>query len=401
MTCVLSVQGMNGGLLNSSPWPSFRGDANNFGRSIHIGPQTNYLKWVFTSQYSVSTSPSIGVNGTLYFGSGSNVVAISSAGKFLWSFLTQGNVIYAPSISNDGNIYVAGGVTIYALFANGTMRWNFFAPNFIYGTIAVACDGSIRVIDKNNGGYLYAFSSKGNMIWKRSIYALSIDMVIDSNSTVYLTDFNVRAFKALNATGGLTWTSLGIISGSLQTFSRDLAGTFYLQDTNAAVKLVAISRNTGIVKWNFEVANVQTSTSCAIAPDGTIYIGGYISQTYPYPNYVYAIDNNGTLKWTYTYSPSVAGTSIVPSSIVVGGDGTIYVSSNLVIYALTSEGSLVWQHNIVAYKDSLVIGSDGTLYVIGQSGISNLFAFHDPLPTASPTVRPSTPTSQPSGQPTG
>ena len=95
-----------------------------------------------------------------------------------------------------------------------------------------------------------------------------------------------------------------------------------------------------------------------------------------FPSSFYAINPDGTLKWSY-----LAGDGI-HSSPAIGSDGTIYVGSDdYFIYALNPDGTLKWSYETGAeVKSSPAIGSDGTIYVGGDdidiSTIGYLYAIN-------------------------
>ena len=63
--------------------------------------------WRYTAGTSVNTAGSIGVDGTVYFGSDdSYVYALNSAGALKWRFETGGRVSSSPVIGPDGTVYV-------------------------------------------------------------------------------------------------------------------------------------------------------------------------------------------------------------------------------------------------------------------------------------------------------
>ena len=70
-------------------------------------------------------------------------------------------------------------------------------------------------------------------------------------------------------------------------------------------------------------------SSPAIGADSTIYVGFY------HDNSLYAINPDGTLKWSYQTG------GYVDSSPAIGTDGTIYVGSNdYYLYAIQGLGPL-------------------------------------------------------------
>ena len=91
----------------------------------------------------------------------------------------------------------------------------------------------------------------------------------------------------------------------------------------------------------------------AIAEDGTIYFGVIYGN-----GYLYAMNPNGTIKWTYPTGGDIY------SSPAIGDDGTIYVGSgSKTIHAIYPNGTRKWVFNTnhVVYS-SPAIGPDGTIY---------------------------------------
>lgn len=112
------------------------------------------------------------------------------------------------------------------------------------------------------------------------------------------------------------------------------------------------SANSGKMIWNFTTgSNVRSSP--AIGSDGTIYVGSGDDK-------VYAINPNGTEKWSF-----LTGDNIVESSPAIGSDGTIYIGSDDdKLYAIYPDGTEKWNFTTGAeIWSSPAIGSDGTIYV--------------------------------------
>ncbi len=118
------------------------------------------------------------------------------------------------------------------------------------------------------------------------------------------------------------------------------------------------------IKWKYDTGNVIYYSSPAIASDGTIYVGDVGSGDITMG--LYAINQDGTLKWKYEISNPV----FTPA---VGSDGTIYVQDNTAtLYAVAEDGTEKWSyplstsHNVG--QSAPAIGSDDTIYV-GADGI--------------------------------
>ena len=78
-----------------------------------------------------------------------------------------------------------------------------------------------------------------------------------------------------------------------------------------------------------------------------------------YPNYLYAINPNGSLKWKFTTGGWIC------SSPTIGSDGTIYVGSgDHYLYAINPDGTLKWKFKTGnSIYSSVAIAQDGTIFV--------------------------------------
>jgi outer membrane protein assembly factor BamB len=118
------------------------------------------LKWSFDTGDGVESSPAIGPDGTIYFGSyDQHLYAITDNGSeavLKWAFPTNGQIDGSPTVDGDGVIYFGSrDSTLYALYPDGTVKWTFVAND------GFECSPTI-----DDKGYLYIGSFDGN------IYAL-------------------------------------------------------------------------------------------------------------------------------------------------------------------------------------------------------------------------------------
>lgn len=72
--------------LADSPWPMFQHDARHTGQSEYAGPSVPKLAWSY--EVSLGSSPALGSDGRMYFGSGDKLYSVSSIGGFSWSYET-------------------------------------------------------------------------------------------------------------------------------------------------------------------------------------------------------------------------------------------------------------------------------------------------------------------------
>ncbi|MEK6558689.1 MAG: PQQ-binding-like beta-propeller repeat protein, partial [Planctomycetota bacterium] len=111
--------------LADSPWPMFRHDIQHTGRSPYPSVQKPAVKWIFQTDGPVTSSPAIGEDGTIYFGSkDKKLYAITRNGELKWAFETQGEVESSPAIKKDGAIFFGSWDNyLYALNSDGSVRW--------------------------------------------------------------------------------------------------------------------------------------------------------------------------------------------------------------------------------------------------------------------------------------
>ncbi|MCL4557114.1 MAG: PQQ-binding-like beta-propeller repeat protein [Deltaproteobacteria bacterium] len=172
----------------------------------------------------------------------------------------------------------------------------------------------------------------------------------DSQST------GLSPINTIATTGVLKWSYLtGQSIFSSPAIGAD--GTIYVGSNDG--KLYAINPN-GTLKWSYTMNPMGIWTTPAIGADGTIYVS---------EDKLYAINPNGTLKWS---SPIGSGTGY--SSPAIGADGTIYVGADK-LYAINPNGTPKWSYNMGnGFLSSPAIGADGSIYI--GAGDYNLYAIN-------------------------
>ncbi len=118
--------------------------------------------------------------------------------------------------------------------------------------------------------------------------------------------------------------------------------------------------STNTLAWSYQTGGKITA-GAAIGADGTIYFGAQDRK-------VYALNPDGSLKWTYTHNYP-----IYYASPAIGQDGTIYIGADKVL-ALNPDGTLKWAYggiNITGLINaSPAIGQDGTIYALSSLVVS-------------------------------
>ncbi|MBI2263192.1 PQQ-binding-like beta-propeller repeat protein [Candidatus Berkelbacteria bacterium] len=343
--------------LADSPWPTYKGNNKNTGLSPYdTSRNTGQLKWEFITGGMIDSTPAIGSDGTIHFGSYDGYLyAVNPDGSEKWKYAVAKNneraaVRGAVAIASDGTIYT---VALHDL-ADAT------------GNI----DGEVKTFGSSSGrGVIYAINPDGTLKWsydKITQYnGIPPAPKIGNDGTLYIgtglftggdkPDGRLIAFRP---DGTVKWT-YDPPSGGTVGIADD--GTLYttFQDDQHEMYVVALNPD-GSTKWKYFVGK-GIDCAPAIAADGTIYVGSQ-------DKHLYAINADGTLKWKF------AATDWVESSPAIGPDGTIYVGTSefgkdVNIYAINPDGTKKWSFPTGAgVYPSVAIGSEGTIYAGSRDG---------------------------------
>lgn len=114
------------------------------------------LKWVFETEDGVESSPAIGSNGVIYFGSYDGYLYAvednGTQGLLKWKFKTDGPIDGSPIVDADGVIYFASRDSyVYALFPNGAVKWKFKAGDGFESSPSIDANGYLYIgsFDRN------------------------------------------------------------------------------------------------------------------------------------------------------------------------------------------------------------------------------------------------------------
>ncbi|MBD3285060.1 PQQ-binding-like beta-propeller repeat protein [candidate division WOR-3 bacterium] len=173
-------------------------------------------------------SPVIDRDGTLYVTPGRWVFAISPDNRIKWIFETPtGGGVKIPTIGSDGTVYFGSNdFYLYALSPDGFLKWSYRTNGWVHNTV-VGSDGTIYVTadfydyednpEEAPAGYIYAIDPAGNLkwggmvtpycIWSRSSPAIGFDGTVyivasEYNHSTYLENAYLYAFTE---DGELNW----------------------------------------------------------------------------------------------------------------------------------------------------------------------------------------------------
>jgi len=160
------------------------------------------------------------LGGTISIDSEGNIYCIDKIQDLLLSTDAEGNIRWSypiawgdrgVSIGMDGTIYFGVGYNLVALDTNGSLKWRFEIGECVFGPPAIGSDGTIFF--GSTDGNLYALDQSGNEKWRFEggenawIWA---SPAIGSDGTVYIGNQHSQLF----AINGIPDASLTLITGA-------------------------------------------------------------------------------------------------------------------------------------------------------------------------------------------
>ncbi|BDZ67493.1 PQQ-binding-like beta-propeller repeat protein [Methanobacterium ferruginis] len=298
------------------------------------------VKWTYTAGGSIN-GLSIGVDGTIYAvtsDSDNRIYALNPDGTLKWNYKVRGNIPGTPTVGSDGTIYFGStDGNLYALYNNGTLKWAYDTGFSVYsqgGGPAIGSDGTIYFetgVSYSKGGELCALNPDGTLKWKYTIGEnLQGSPTISPDGTIYVGGVEGN-FYAFYSDGTLKWNYTIGESTKIYTSAIDADGTIYFGTQSG--NLYALNPN-GTLKWNYTTGD-DIKGAATIGANGIIYVGSNDSK-------LYAFNNDGTLLWTYTTGGKISGSVAigVNETLYFGNyDKNVYAIANTVCKANQTEGA--------------------------------------------------------------
>ncbi len=359
-----------------SPWPKFRRNATQNGRSPVMPRDSGGTPWVFRTGKGVFSSPVIDGDATVYVGSADRTFyAIDRNGNLKWKFLT-GEIIDSAALLDDQGrvVFGSGDGHLYALNrATGEVLWKFAAEdpkvnsafiNWFEGNVAIGADGTLYVPNDNFCTYgVRRATGERVWCWKTLDQTWSLPALDPHTGRLFVGNnfaFMRNTFAVDGATGQTVWHANvdgSVVASPLLTSAAGdaavVAGAFdgYVRAYDPA---------TGRERWRFATRDHLYASAAEMA-DGTIIQAGADGS-------VYALDpRDGSLRWTFdTLEP-------IRSSPAIDGAGNIYFGSgDGHLYVLNPNGTPRWSMRLIDeprndLNASPALGADA-IVIAGENG---------------------------------
>ncbi|MFH1067980.1 MAG: PQQ-binding-like beta-propeller repeat protein [Candidatus Glassbacteria bacterium] len=367
-----TVNGLTAGAMYTFKVEAFNSAGGNISSEVIAIPPDSDLgdaivMWIFQAFGDVYSSPAIGADGTVYFGTGpgsKSLYALNADGSPKWKYQTRddvsthtsGSIYSSPTIGADGTVYFGcDDSCLYALNAGSTLKWKYQTGGAVNSSPAIGADGTVYF--GSDDGHLYALNANSTLKWKyKTGGKVSFSPAIGADGTVYFGSED-SCLYALWAYGSLKWkyNTGDRVSSSSPAIGAD--GTVYFGSVHRHLYALNAAGN---LLWDYETPGSGTYgpiSSPAIGADGTVYFGA--------GEFFYALNADGSAKWNYGIS------GMKQYSPAIGAEGTIYFTSSnesphsvSYLYALNANGSLNWRYSINVFFPSCspAIAEDGTIY---------------------------------------
>ena len=328
-------------LLNSSPWPKIHKNVKNSGYTSNVGTSIGKIKWKFSTEKPVTSSPALDDRGRIYFGSADKHVYCLDriTGSLIWSYET-GDAIEnsSPAIdnnrilyigSNDGNLYAFDTVNIN--LTNPQPLWTYPTFGGITGSPNIAQDGTI--IFGSTDGYVYALhpTNPPTLKWRSINLGIlwstpTIDYVYSTPPVVVIGSTQFSTYQ------GLETAPVSEFIDCLRVFSKTavVTSTVYALDLATGAYLFDGLRLTSPVGTAvYGAVGISGGGNYILPFENSVYVGfldNFISTASNYPSDNTCIDVPNPISTKAPGSGNIYGTpAVLPeSSFYIGQGATLY-----------------------------------------------------------------------------
>ncbi|MGB2872243.1 PQQ-binding-like beta-propeller repeat protein [Psychrobacillus psychrotolerans] len=246
--------------------------------TLHVGnlalKKDGTLKWIYGTNNIRHKTAALDIHGNIVYTEPDIVNSLDPNGKLNWSYKVPG-VLSSPSIGIDGTIYIGIGAGtdkpgVLALNPDGTVKWRYVVSIttsivHAFGSIAIGEDGTLYF--GNTKDTIHAVNPDGTEKWTYKTTAeITTDITIGRDGSIIFGSRDKNIY-ALNQDGSFNWKYLSVGIPQISPIV-DKNGNIFFQ--NNLYELVAIN-SIGKFLWKYNLQSNTNAGSLAIGKDGTIY----------------------------------------------------------------------------------------------------------------------------------
>jgi hypothetical protein len=129
------------------------------------------IEWRLDAGSTIHAPPAVGVDGSVYVGTGDGyLVSIGAGGVLRWSYTLEGALAWSPVIDAAGRIYVATTAQrLCAFWPNGGLAWQTRTPARVGSELALSTPSG--VFFGGSDGNVWAYSEHGTALWHAELRA--------------------------------------------------------------------------------------------------------------------------------------------------------------------------------------------------------------------------------------
>ena len=340
----------------ASSWPGPRHDKQLTGRATVLGPNDPILRWTLPLGSGQLIAPTIAADGTIYVPGNVNdtLYAVSPAGRLRWAFtgkkLAQEEFVAPAVVDRDGIIYFGSTQNIfYAVNPDGSLRWSLKLEGSVRLAANLGNDGTIYVAAKDH--HLYAITPDGKIKWRANFERLPGNgPAISTDGTIYVVAGELlQGFAPEDGKRRLNvnCSDLGILTGLV------VDGFELIYVTGTVPRVRAIS-NSAATRWEYNFpASFGAPRLPALGKDRSLY---FVSDT---SGEIVVLNPNGTKRWS-----AAPATQKFITELILDDNNQLYVvDDNNGLMSMSANGLLRWNLREVHCQFTPAIGPDGTIYV--------------------------------------
>ena len=315
-----------------SPWPLFRRDHRNTGRTPIRAAYHGDQPWSYRTGKGIFSTPVIGADGVVYVGSADHwFYALNPDGTLKWRFKTGGIVDSAAALhraDKTGTVPSRSGTR-----SLGTVPVSAPAVTFISGDglmYHLRTDGDFA---EAAGRVLWTFDASsapgaGYIDWWEGNVAMGFD------GTLYAGNTNWN-YYAVHPDGTVKWQyATGNNNWSMAAFGDD--GVTFWGSLDTKARAVTVD---GVERWAKRTLG-PIAASAALGSDGTVYIASFDS-------YLYALDpDSGRTKWKFKTTDHIYSSAALACDAAGATSAIYFGSADGMLYALIPKGALLWKYDV-------------------------------------------------------